>query len=641
MEVRMIRPSRRLSSHLALALLASALVATASASATSFVRVSDEALVERAPLIAVVRVDGVVPTSQPFTDYSVSVEELLKGDLAEPALVVRVPGGGPADGIRLKVYGAPRFALGERALLFLEPHADGRQRVHQLFLGAFHEVAAGRRRLALRNLSSTSEVRARAEGGLALEPGAAGEPLRDFDEFVRWVSLRAHGLEAAADYLVADPAGELRRQVEPFSIFEDPDTGRRLRWFVFDSGGSVPFRAHQSGQTGVTGGGFSEFQTALQAWNADPQTPIDYDYAGTTADTSGLIDYDTVNAILFNDPNGELPAFNCASGGVLAYGGPWYQEATTPFNGVPHHRILNADIVINNGLACFFASSPGASKAAQELFGHELGHTLGLGHACGDSDGPDPDCNNDLFDDALMRAFVHDDLRGARLNADDRAGIISLYAQAPAAPDDLFANALTTSTIHLTWDDNSNDEDGFRIEARTLTGDFAEVATAAANATAADVGGLPAATTHVFRLRAENDEGLSAYSNEATATTDGPVGTCTPDAQHLCLQGGRFRVNVDWQVFDGSTGVGTSVPVPSTDSGLFYFFNENNWEMLIKVLNGCPVNDSYWVFFAATTNVEFVVTVVDTQSGRAKQYLNPLDHVANAVTDTSAFATCP
>jgi hypothetical protein len=63
--------------------------------------------------------------------------------------------------------------------------------------------------------------------------------------------------------------------------------------------------------------------------------------------------------------------------------------------------------------------------------------------------------------------------------------------------------------------------------------------------------------------------------------------------------------------------------------------------MLIKVLNGCPVNDSYWVFFAATTNVEFVVTVVDTQSGRAKQYLNPLDHVANAVTDTSAFATCP
>jgi len=141
--------------------------------------------------------------------------------------------------------------------------------------------------------------------------------------------------------------------------------------------------------------------------------------------------------------------------------------------------------------------------------------------------------------------------------------------------------------------------------------------------------------------RAENDDGLSAYSNQASATTDGPVGTCVGDAQHLCLAGGRFRVNVDWRTGDGSSGAGTMVPVPSTDSGLFYFFNADNWEMLIKVLNGCAVNNGYWVFFAATTNVEFVVTVVDTQTGRAKQYLNPLNQPADAVTDTSAFATCP
>ena len=51
----------------------------------------------------------------------------------------------------------------------------------------------------------------------------------------------------------------------------------------------------------------------------------------------------------------------------------------------------------------------------------------------------------------------------------------------------------------------------------------------------------------------------------------------------------------------------------SARAGLFWFFNENNIEMLIKVLNACvPPFDRYWTFYAATTNVEFTVTVTDT-----------------------------
>ncbi len=125
---------------------------------------------------------------------------------------------------------------------------------------------------------------------------------------------------------------------------------------------------------------------------------------------------------------------------------------------------------------------------------------------------------------------------------------------------------------------------------------------------------------------------------------------CGPDADTMCLQGSRFKVEVTWRTQDGRIGSGMVAPCGTDDSGIFYFFNEDNWEMLFKVLNGCDVNNHYWVFFAATTDVEFTTRVTDTLTGFVKsyssigesiEYTNPLGHPANAVTDTTAFATCP
>lgn len=123
-----------------------------------------------------------------------------------------------------------------------------------------------------------------------------------------------------------------------------------------------------------------------------------------------------------------------------------------------------------------------------------------------------------------------------------------------------------------------------------------------------------------------------------------PVATsCAPSGtNYLCLQDNRFAVTVEWEDFAHNTGDGFVVPgVSSADSGLFYFFNPSNWEMLIKVLDGCPVNNKFWVFFAATTNVGFRLEVLDVQAGVNKVYFNYLGESANAVTDTGAFATCP
>jgi len=117
-------------------------------------------------------------------------------------------------------------------------------------------------------------------------------------------------------------------------------------------------------------------------------------------------------------------------------------------------------------------------------------------------------------------------------------------------------------------------------------------------------------------------------------------GGCAAGASSLCLNRGRFRVEVSWTA-NGTSGAGTVVPGASADSGLFWFFGADNWELMVKVLDGCTVNQRYWVFAAATTNVHYVLTVTDTANGRVVRYENPAGRAAAATTDTNAFDTCP
>ena len=133
----------------------------------------------------------------------------------------------------------------------------------------------------------------------------------------------------------------------------------------------------------------------------------------------------------------------------------------------------------------------------------------------------------------------------------------------------------------------------------------------------------------------------------AGARIAGQVGTCwngrdADNKSSICLQEQRFKTTVDY--LNAELDSGSAVPVfpgPNDETGLFYFQDTNNFELLLKVFDGCSINEHFWVFFAATTNVEFTVTVTDTQTGTTKQYFNPPGTLRQPIQDRSAFATCP
>ncbi|MDE2849520.1 MAG: hypothetical protein OXP74_02755 [Acidobacteriota bacterium] len=110
---------------------------------------------------------------------------------------------------------------------------------------------------------------------------------------------------------------------------------------------------------------------------------------------------------------------------------------------------------------------------------------------------------------------------------------------------------------------------------------------------------------------------------------------CVPGNPALTLRGGH-TVSMCYETSKGEVGDAKNWELDSKQSGLLYFFDRDNVEVLIKVLDGCGVNGHRWVFVAPVTDLAFNL-VVESPNGERWTHTNRLGQTADAASNTSAF----
>ena len=386
-------------------LLALLLFAAPFLRATTYLVPTDAELIQRADDIVIATGVASLPGEPARTQFVLRIEEVLKGVRAKDQHLVVSELGGRAGDRTLIVAGAPAYEPGVRYLVFTESGSQGEPITFGMSLGQF-ELDGGR---AFRRGISGFDRN--------LEPHVERE--RDASAFIDYIrGIVAQRADPEASYFVTGP--------RTLQVRANATSGiTRASYLLTGS-----FRWQTPGAklwlSGVLPGSYDVGAAAARAvaeWNGT-ESSIEYAISGRNdALRAGLKEPDGSDAILFGDPNNEVPS------GVIASGGAW-GEGDYTYAGEPFVSILEADVVFNTP---FNASQ----SCLYTVMTHELGHTLGIRHANrSGSERACLDATADCAKDAIMKAEVICGLEG-RLRGWDKRAAAAVYGAGPPAACDI------------------------------------------------------------------------------------------------------------------------------------------------------------------------------------------------------------
>lgn len=385
----------------ALALL---LCGVGAARATTFLYSGDDALAMQSDAVVV----GTVKRSRAMegrnggvvTNVELRVDRVVAG-VVDDASIQLSEMGGDLEGRSERIFGAPRYRVGEKVLAFVQRRPGGGWQTAAMALGKYELQPSTSGWRARRDLEGAALWDARKRKFHA-RPAPMERDLAEIVSQVREVFARRGLPLGSAEIPEAD---ELVETQAPFTLLGP------ARWFQPDQGLPVQFFLATGAQVPLDEPATHlAVKQAMQSWSSVPNSFLRIEAAGVT-DPIPFAGCPERSVLTFNDPFQEVSNPQGCSG-VLALGGFCVSGAAVARDGLMFAPIAVGKVVFNDGFEQCGIWDP---CNLAEVATHELGHAIGLGHS--------------TDRDATMAPVAHFDGRCSALDSDDMAGLRFLYGE--------------------------------------------------------------------------------------------------------------------------------------------------------------------------------------------------------------------